>query len=152
MRPARFGAHRRAVAGAGRSGRVADPPSRLEQAWRAVGWLGVAGVIVLSLIPEPPTVTPFAHEDKFGHMAAYAALMLWFAHLHPAPRARSKVALGLLMLGVALEFVQGWLGARTFSLPDMGADALGIALGWLAAPPRGPHLLAGLERRLGGRA
>jgi VanZ family protein len=117
----------------------------LEQAWRIVGWLGVLGVIVLSLTPNPPSIG-VEQGDKIGHAAAYAALMLWFAQLHLQRWQRVPVALWLLALGIALEFAQGWTGPRTLSIADMGADAAGIALGWFAAPPRGPNLLANVGR------
>jgi hypothetical protein len=117
----------------------------LERAWRIVGWLGVLGVIVLSLIPNPPSIG-VEQGDKIGHAAAYALLMLWFAQIHLQRWQRMPVALWLLTLGIALEFAQGWAGPRTFSIADMGADAAGIALGWLAAPPRGPNLLTNVAR------
>jgi len=127
---------------------AAGLPPALTQAWRVVGWVGVAVLIVLSLVPEAPSFTEFQQEDKIGHVLAYAAIMLWFAQVSVSRGSRTLNALGLLALGVALEFVQGWTGERTFSLADMGADAVGIVLGWLAAPPRGPDLLASLGRML----
>jgi hypothetical protein len=127
---------------------AAGLPHALTQAWRVVGWVGVAALIVLSLVPEPPSFTEFQQEDKIGHVLAYAAIMLWFAQVNLSRGSRTLNALGLLALGVALEFVQGWTGERTFSLGDMGADAIGIALGWLAAPPRGPDLLTKAGRML----
>ena len=123
---------------------------RLERAWRGVGWIGVGVVIVVSLFPDPLSLTAFEQEDKIGHAAAYAVLMLWFAQLHLARGPRLRIAAGLLALGVALELVQGWTGVRTFSYADMAADALGVALGWLAAPPRGPNLLARCARAFAG--
>ena len=50
---------------------------RLRSAWLGLGWLGVAGVVVLSLIPAPPTGPE--HGDKLGHAGSYALLMWWFA-------------------------------------------------------------------------
>jgi hypothetical protein len=127
----------------------ADSQARaLRQAWRVVGWIGVTALIVLSLVPEAPTFTDLRQEDKVGHVLAYAALMLWFAQVELTRRSRAFTALGLLALGIALEFVQGWTGERSFSVADMVADAAGTALGWLAAPPRGPDLLTNLGRML----
>ena len=123
----------------------------LHQAWRIIGWLGVLGVIVLSLISHPPSITGYQDEDKLGHVLAYAALMLWFAQIRLTRHARVVTALALLALGVGLEFVQGWEGTRTFSIADMAADAAGIALGWLAAPPRGPDLFTSIGRMLAER-
>jgi hypothetical protein len=73
---------------------------------------------------------------------------VWFAQL--AARAPARVAYAALFvaLGVGLEFAQRATGYRVFEVADMMADALGVAIGWVAAPPRGPHLLALAERAL----
>jgi VanZ family protein len=112
---------------------------RLRSAWLGLGWLGVAGVVVLSLIPAPPVGVE--HGDKLGHATTYALLMWWFAQAWLRRDARARTAAGLLALGIALEFIQGWTGYRSYSIADMTADGLGIALGWLLAPPRTPNLL-----------
>jgi VanZ family protein len=124
------------------------PERALDRAWQVVGWIGVVALVVLCLIPQAPSFTPYEHEDKVQHALAYAALMLWFSQLHLTLRARGATALLLLALGIGIEFVQGWLGTRMFSPADMIADAAGIVLGWLAAPPRGPNLLANFGRML----
>jgi VanZ family protein len=120
----------------------------LLRGWRAVGWCGVLAVIVLSLIPDAPSLTEYPQEDKLQHILAYFTLMLWFAQIHLERRARLRIALALCAMGVAIEFAQGGTGWRTFSFADMAADAVGVALGWLAAPPRGPDLLAHVARVL----
>lgn len=122
------------------------PPTALRSAWRIVGWLGVALLLWLSLTPSPPQVATFPHVDKVEHLLAYALLMLWFAQLRLTRQERSVTASALLALGVAIEFLQGWGGAREFSIADIVADLGGIALGWWAAPPRGPDLLAIAQR------
>jgi hypothetical protein len=122
--------------------------ARWRKAWRIVGWMGVLGVIYLSLIPHPPTLTDYPNEDKIGHVLCYAVLMLWFAQIHPITRQRRLNAMGLLALGIGLEVVQGAMGSRTFSFADMGADTVGVAVGWLAAPPRGPDLFTSVGQAL----
>ena len=59
--------------------------------------------------------------------------MFWFGQLYLERRVRLGYALGFAALGVALEFVQGWLGYRDFEIADMVADAVGVTLGWSAA-------------------
>jgi VanZ family protein len=113
---------------------------KVRRAWLGLGWLGVAGVVVLSLLPSPPLL-PVEHGDKFSHVTMYALLMWWFAQAWLHRERRAFTAVTLLALGVAIEFVQGWTGFRDFSVADMVADALGIALGWLLAPPRTPNVL-----------
>ena len=121
----------------------------LRQAWLTVGWLGVAAVVVLSLIPSPPELLGVQNEDKLEHVLAYALLMWWFAQAWLGRQPRVTTAAGLVALGVAIEFVQGWSGLRTFSPPDMAADAVGVAAGWLLAPPRLGNVLQRVQRAAG---
>src|SRR3569832_2048393 len=56
--------------------------------WRMIAWLAIGVVVILSLIPQPLEI-PVTEGDKWGHAAAYAALMLWFVQLYERPaRAR----------------------------------------------------------------
>jgi VanZ family protein len=72
----------------------------------------------------------FTAGDKLGHFASYGFLMLWFCVLYRRKRVRAFYALGFVALGVALEFVQGNLGYRTFELYDMAANTAGVMAGW----------------------
>jgi len=126
---------------------VSALPGRLRSLWWAIGWFGVALTIYLSLMPNPPGID-VPQGDKLGHLAVYATLMLWFAQLVTRAGERCVAALALLALGVALEFAQRATGYREFSYADMLADAVGIALGSLLAPPRLPNLLVRTQRLL----
>ena len=118
----------------------------LPRLWQAVGWLLVAAVTILSVIPAPPQ--PFVLWDKASHLLAYAGLMLWFRQAF-SPRVRWIVF--LIALGVVLELVQGGLGYRDLELADMVANTLGVASGLgLAQTPLG-SLVAWLDRALGHR-
>ncbi len=119
--------------------------SRARPLWLVIGWMLVLLVIVLSLAPVPVEV-PVEGGDKFGHVAAYAALMLWFANIYELPVRRGMLAIAFVALGIALEFAQGWTDYRTFELADMAADVLGVAVGWALAPPRLPNFLRGIEK------
>ena len=68
--------------------------------------------------------------DKLGHLLAYGILMFWFCVLYRPLRARAFYAVGFIAMGIALEFVQGWLGYRSFEAADMAANAAGVAVGW----------------------
>jgi len=100
--------------------------------WLTGGWLMVAAIIWLSLTPLPPSVE-IEYGDKFGHLFAYGALMFWFCQLYAARGARLACAIGFAAMGVALEFIQGALGYRSFEVADMFANALGVLIGWGAA-------------------
>jgi len=122
-------------------------PARLNNYWQAAGWLGVGLIFYLSLTPIPPQVG-IENGDKLGHLAAYSLTTLWFAQLYTGLRQRIWLALGMVALGIAMEYAQRATGYRSFEVADMVADALGVAIGWLAPPPRLPNLLAWMENRL----
>ncbi len=104
----------------------------MRRAYIAVGWLLVAAIVWLSLTPAPPKVD-FESSDKVGHLFAYGLVMFWFAQLYAARPARLGYAGLFILMGVSLEFVQRWLGYRTFEVFDMLADSAGVLLGWAAA-------------------
>ncbi|NBQ40445.1 MAG: VanZ family protein [Alphaproteobacteria bacterium] len=104
-------------------------------------------VIYLSLTPAPIEM-PTEQGDKFGHAIAYAAIMSWFANVYGAPVRRVHFAIGFIALGICLEFVQAWTGYRSFEVPDMAADAAGVVVGLILAPPRIPNYLHGIEKLL----
>ena len=110
-------------------------PVLLRRCWIAIGWFGVALLLYLSLMPGPPEI-PVEQGDKLGHILAYATLTYWWAQLLVTSPQRLRLAAALLALGIAIEFVQGWTGWRTFDFYDMLADATGIAIGWAVAWPR----------------
>lgn len=113
--------------------------------WLIVGCTLLFIIVYLSLAPVA-TQAVATHSDKLGHVLAYAALMSWFASLYAGPSSRFKFALGFVAIGIALEFVQRWTGYRTFDVADMVANAIGVAAGWLCAPPRMPNYLQGLAK------
>ena len=55
--------------------------------------------------------------------------MFWFCVLYRPLHVRTFYAVGFIAMGIALEFVQGWLGYRSFEVADMVANAVGVALG-----------------------
>lgn len=104
----------------------------MRKACVAAGW-GCAAVIAwLSLTSAPPEVD-IEYGDKLGHFAAYGLLMFWFSQLYPKRTTRVAYAIGLVAMGVGLEFLQGQLGYRTYEVFDMYANTLGVLLGWAAA-------------------
>jgi VanZ family protein len=108
--------------------------------WLAV--LAVAGVILYwSVQPVPENVktfvAPFPHYDKVLHGLAYAGLGVTLAYAlvrsRLSKRQRALLVLGVAVgYGVGIELLQGRLTARTASVADAGANALGgaIALTW----------------------
>ncbi len=94
--------------------------------WQAIGWIGLATVVATSVLTRPPQLPSFLGWDKAQHLLAYALLMWWFRQ---AFADGTRWVLGLLALGVVLEFVQALTPARTFDYADMVANLLGVGIG-----------------------
>ena len=117
----------------------------LRRWWIALGVGFVLLVIYLSVTPDPlraPTVDNF----KTGHILAYFWCMLWFAQALRRSRERLAVASFLILLGIALEYVQRATGYRHFAYSDMVDDAIGVGVGWLLACTRLGYMLGGQPR------
>ena len=115
--------------------------------WLALGWGWMAYVLYLSLIPEPPGPDgPW--WDKIGHTLSFMFLMLWFAQLFRSRGTKLWIALGLVGFGIAIEFAQEQTGYRHFEVADMGADAIGVAIGLLLAETPLALVLRQIERLL----
>jgi len=114
----------------------------------AAGWLIVAAIIWLSVMPSPPD-PGIEHADKFEHVLAYGALMFWFCQLHAGWRMRLAYAIGFAAMGIALEIAQGALPYRTYEELDMAANGLGVAAGWMVAQASGTRVFARIERLIG---
>ena len=112
---------------------------KLRALWLAIGWGLVATIVWLSVTPKPPDIG-IEHGDKLGHFGAYSAATFWFCQLYSRRPTRIAYAAGFIAMGVALEFVQRWLGYRSFEVLDMLADAVGVLLA-LAAASATPPLL-----------
>jgi len=117
--------------------------------WRGIGWLMIAVVLYLSLMPNPPSLDVSA-GDKWSHAVGYACLMIWFAQLYARP-VHWRVAAALIGLGVSIEFVQGMTDYRSFEYLDMLADAGGVVLGWWLGGTRFASLLQRAERMAAAR-
>ena len=119
----------------------------LRRTWLVAGAGFVLLVVWLSLTPDPIDA-PRVAEVKSGHVVAYAWLMLWFAQLVRGAGGRLALALGLLGLGIGLEFAQALTPHRTFAIADMRDDALGVIAGWACALSPLGRAFAAIERAL----
>ena len=97
----------------------------------AIGWGWAAAIVWLSLTPSPPKLD-FEHGDKLGHFGSYGLLMFLFCMVYRSRNTRLLYAAGFVLMGVGLEFIQGWLVYRTYDPLDMLANTIGVALGWAA--------------------
>ena len=108
------------------------PRLRHRGMWIAIGWGFVALVIYLSVTPRPLDV-PSVGGFKTGHILAYFWITWWFAQIWRAPWQRAVAAIAFIAMGIALEYVQLWIGYRDFAYADMVDDGIGAAVGFVAA-------------------
>ena len=120
----------------------------LRRAWWIVGYGLVAAIICLSLMRDAPLL-PNDTGGHMSHMLAYAVVMAWFAQIELSRPERARRALMLAALAIGLEFLQGLTSYRHFDVRDMVAGILGVASGWLLAPPRVFCVAGWLRDRLG---
>jgi VanZ family protein len=104
-----------------------------------IAWVaGVVLVIVGSLMPGDSTpiqaLDRLNISDKLQHFASYAVLGFLPA-LHEGRRTVMILALGLVALGVLLEYGQLLSPSRDFEILDMVADTAGICIGVVAGWP-----------------
>ncbi len=86
----------------------------------------LAVVIYLSISPAPP-ITDIGN-DKIGHLTAYCVLMGLWALAWGDFRKGIYGLMGLILLGMGLEFIQAFVPGRSFSLFDIMANIAGITL------------------------
>jgi VanZ family protein len=120
---------------------VSPRPLAKAPAHTALRFLWVAAIVFITICSLLPNTSPAMQalsslnlSDKFEHLCAYAFLAFLPA-LHERRRFTLLAALGAVLLGVFLEFAQLFSKSRTWELSDMGADALGVALGLLIGIP-----------------
>lgn len=106
---------------------------RTRPAWR---WLLVALLLVIGWLAfgTPPPLPDMQGGDKFNHLLAFTTLGFVASFCH-APGWRNSLiaASSLLLYGAFIEVVQSHLPHRQGEWADLGADAVGLALGLLLA-------------------
>jgi VanZ family protein len=130
---------------------VSNPSSyalRFKNLWIAIGWASVAWIIITSLMPAPKSIQTISlfHGDKVMHVMAYFVLMGWFAQIYHAPRERFYYLIGLMLLGLVLEILQGLGGLRQWDVLDILANIVGVLLAWQFTKKRFANLLASFEQ------
>ncbi|MFN3303806.1 MAG: VanZ family protein [Roseateles sp.] len=103
--------------------------------WRALLLALLVVITWLALSPKPPEAMNTGW-DKANHLLAFGCLAFaatWA--IWPRPRLWGWLVLALLAYGVGIELAQSLLPPRSADWRDVLADALGIAVGLLAAWP-----------------
>ena len=117
--------------------------------WLSMGWLMVALLCYFSLISNPPEFDiGFKYFDKVRHFVAYFILMFWFAQLYQTNKSRWFYAVFFVVMGIALEVLQGLGGVRYFEYYDMLANTLGIIFAWVITKGHLNSLLLSFENKI----
>ena len=120
---------------------------RFKNIWLFIGWIQVGLVIYLSLIRIETDTPDFKGLDKLFHLTAYTSLMLWFGFCRLSKKTFLVIGIWLIIIGIALELIQGNIAYRSMSASDMLANSLGISLGWLLAKTPMSSALVYLENK-----
>ena len=112
------------------------------------GWVQVGIVIYLSLVSLPSELPGFHGGDKLMHFAAYFFMMFWFGMCYTCGKVYKGIGVGLVIMGISLEFVQNMTGCRTMSYFDMTANTIGVITGGILTKTRFSMVLAYIENRL----
>ncbi|WP_146907199.1 VanZ family protein [Arenimonas daejeonensis] len=116
--------------------------------WLGIWIFGWALCIALSLLPPIELDAP-PDSDKLGHFLAYAMLSAWAVMIFRTRRAQVLAALGLIALGIGLEFAQAQLTSTRLGDPrDALANTLGVLAGLALGFTPAAALVQHLDRRL----
>lgn len=122
-------------------------PLRNQRFWLLLWCMAVLALVVVCLIPPPPLGLP-PNSDKVEHFLAYFLLSASAVQLFATRRALCAVALGLLVLGMGIEGLQGALTDNRVADPmDVLANSIGVLAGMAIALTPLRDLLLRLQRR-----
>jgi VanZ family protein len=123
-------------------------PLRHPRLWLALWWLAVVGVFVVCLVPAPDLPMAPPGGDKLEHFLAYFLLAASAVQLYQGRRLLWRVAIGLVALGIVIEFAQSALTTtRSMDPWDAVADCIGVAAGFAIALTPWRDLLLRIEAR-----
>ena len=121
---------------------------RRPRVWLAAWAAMIVAVIALSLMRGPP-IPAMLTIGKFDHALAYFALEAMAVQLYAHRRAQLLAAFAMTVLGIALEFAQGYLTTwRDPSAYDAAIDTVGVAIGLATARMRFAVLLQRIDAKL----
>ena len=120
---------------------------RYKRVWRSIAFLNIGIIITLSLIPGPEDIPSVSGLDKVMHILAYAFCMFWCNMCYRDRKNTMLFSAGLILMGVALEVVQGMIGYRMMSIYDMIANSVGVFSGLVLARTRLSMSLLYFEKR-----
>ncbi len=112
-------------------------PLRWGFRWHVASGLLLVAVLLAGIMPavwlwpdRGSVLSWLDHIDKWAHFLTFAVLALWFSGQYEK-RIYWRIAAGLLVYGVIIEFLQRMVGYRTADLYDVVANLSGITAGLL---------------------
>lgn len=104
-------------------------PFRCPWLWAALWMLGIAVVVVASLVPARD-LPDLQVSDKAEHLAAYALLAAGAVQLFRRRLSLAAACLLLVLMGIGLEYLQASMRlGRTLDRADALANTLGVLAG-----------------------
>jgi len=113
-------------------------PLRHGRFWRIADLALLFLVFVSALMPvfwiwkDNGSFRWFVGADKWLHALTFFVLLVWFSGQYRRP-SYWRVAVGLMIFGILIEFCQSLLGYRSADWRDVGANTAGIIVGLIVA-------------------
>jgi VanZ family protein len=114
-------------------------PLRHLRFWRIAGVVLLCLVLVFALMPavwfwndRAEALAWFRNSDKLLHATTFLMLAVWFSGQYRRP-SYLRVAAGLMLFGLFIEFCQFLVGYRRADLLDVAANTAGIVTGFAIA-------------------
>lgn len=122
-------------------------PLRWPRFWVGLWWLSIAALIVVCLVPLDGLPPLPDNSDKVEHLLGYFIMAAAAVQLYRG-RLLLQAAVGLVALGIAIEFAQGMTAYRSADAYDAMFNTMGVLLGMATALTPWRDLLLRVEKRL----
>jgi VanZ family protein len=123
-------------------------PLRRPRLWLGLWIAAIVALVVVCLVPLDSLPPLPDNSDKVEHLLGYFLLAAAAVQLFGSRRALSLAAMGLIGLGIGIEFAQGYTAYRSSDPADAVANTLGVLLGMATALTPWRDLLLRMEKRL----
>ncbi len=120
---------------------------RYKRLWLMLGIMLIMGMLISSLMPLNLN-SGIPHQDKLMHIVGYSVLTLWFLQIIRNQRAIVLIPLGMVLLGITVELMQGLTHYRYPDRMDAIANGIGCLVAALLALTPLRDTLLKLERYL----
>jgi VanZ family protein len=122
-------------------------PLRRPGMWLGLWVLALVAVCAVCLVPLDGLPPLPDNSDKVEHLLAYFVLAAGAVQLFGGSRTLLAAALGLVALGIGIEFAQGMTAYRSADPWDALANSIGVLLGMATRLTPWRDLLLRIEQR-----